>query len=70
MICESLGLVSLSLSLPPWHTKVLGIKKKATKRDIKKAYFGMARHCHPDKRRDVDAETALADFEKVRNALL
>ena len=31
--------------------KVLDVDKKATKKEIKKAYFRMARACHPDKRR-------------------
>lgn len=47
---------------------VLGVKKTASKQDIKKAYRLKAKNTHPDKNPDLDAETAANQFREIAEA--
>ena len=47
---------------------LLGVSKKATTREIKQAYRRKALDTHPDKNKDVDAETAAEAFRQVVEA--
>lgn len=47
---------------------ILGVKKTATTKEIKSAYRRKARDTHPDKRKDISAEQAAEEFQKVVRA--
>ncbi|CAB9531268.1 protein DnaJ [Seminavis robusta] len=48
--------------------KVLGVSKSATTKEIKSAYRRKALDTHPDKRKDIPAEQAAEEFQKVVHA--
>jgi curved DNA-binding protein CbpA len=47
---------------------VLGVKRSASKQEIKKAYRQKAKDTHPDKNPGVDAETAANQFREIAEA--
>jgi len=48
--------------------KILGVSKTATAKEIKKAYRKKALDTHPDKRKDIPADQAAAEFHRVVHA--
>jgi len=44
------------------HSDILGIARNASEKDIKQAYFGLAKLHHPDVNKDVEAKTRFADI--------
>jgi len=51
------------------YYKILGIDKKASKDDIKKAYRKLALQYHPDKNSDPDAEAKFKDINEANDVL-
>lgn len=48
------------------YYNVLGLEKTASQADIKKAYYKLARTCHPDKHQgDAKAEEAVRFFLNI-----
>ena len=61
-------LLSLMTAFGKDYYKILGVKKNATKKDIKKAYRKLALKYHPDKHKEADKDKATKKFEEVANA--
>lgn len=68
------GLVLLVLAAKYIETKstdlytILGLKRTASKQDIKKAYRQKAKDTHPDKNPEIDVETAVNKFREIAEA--
>lgn len=71
----------MSITLPLWLLflafvlvygedlyKILGISRKATQAEIKKAYRQKAKETHPDKNPNVDPDVAAEQFRKIADA--
>ena len=54
---------------PQDHYKVLGVSKKATQDEIKKAYRKLARKFHPDTNKEAGAEERFKEISEAYDAL-
>lgn len=53
----------------PNYYKILGVKKDATKQEIKKRYRELAKETHPDKTRDPSTEDEMAEINTAYEIL-
>lgn len=51
------------------YYEVLGLKKGASKEEIKKAYRGLAKKYHPDRNKEPDAETKFKELQEAYDVL-
>jgi len=49
------------------YYKVLGVDRKASKKDIKKAFRKLAVHLHPDKNKSPDAEEKFRELAEGKS---
>jgi DnaJ-domain-containing protein 1 len=50
----------------PWHV-ILGVSVKASKKEITKAYRGLAARYHPDRYKETDAHAKMAEINTARD---